>query len=100
MKIVVAIVVAFILFLQYEFWFAKGSMLTVWHLKHNIAQQQQTNQQLKERNDALVADINNLKEGNEAVEERARNELGMVKKGETFYQVVDPVRKASTKPKH
>ncbi len=85
--ILIALVFLFVL-LQYEFWIGKGSVISAWKQKDHISLQQQENDQLKQRNDALHADIADLKSGNHAVEERARSELGMVKKGETFYQVV------------
>lgn len=85
--ILIALVFLFVL-LQYEFWFAKGSVISAWKQKDHISQQQLENDHLKQRNDALHANIADLKGGNHAIEERARNELGMVKKGETFYQVV------------
>lgn len=75
--------------LQYELWFAKGGVLTMFQLKHDIKAQQILNKKLADRNKALVADIKDLKNGNQAVEERARDEMGMIKKGETFYQVVN-----------
>lgn len=85
--IVIALLVLF-LGLQYEFWFAKGSVISAWKLRDHIDTQQQLNDQLKKRNEAIRADITDLKSGDKAIEERARSELGMVKKGETFYQVV------------
>ncbi len=85
--IIIALVMLFAL-LQYEFWFAKGSVISAWKLKDHIATQQTQNAKLKQRNDALRADISDLKSGNRAIEERARSELGMVKKGEIFYQIV------------
>ena len=88
MKPIIIALVVLILLLQYELWFSQGGLITMWRLKHNIIQQKVINKQLKQRNAALIADINDLKHGNQAIEERARNELGMVKKGEVFYQIV------------
>ena len=85
--IVIALVMLFVL-LQYEFWFAKGSVISAWKLTDHISTQQMKNDKLKQRNDALHADITDLKSGNKAIEERARSELGMIKKGESFYQIV------------
>jgi cell division protein FtsB len=85
--IVIALVMLFVV-LQYEFWFAKGSVISAWKLKDHISTEQAQNDKLKQRNDALRADIADLKSGNKAVEERARSELGMIKKGESFYQIV------------
>jgi cell division protein FtsB len=88
MRLIIIAMVALFVLLQYEFWFAKGSVISAWKLKDHISTQQAKNDQLKQRNDAIRADIVDLKSGNKAIEERARSELGMVKKGETFYQIV------------
>lgn len=64
-------------------------MKDVWALDEAIAAQAEKNAHLKERNQTLFAEVDDLKQGLEAVEERARYDLGMVKKGETFYQIVD-----------
>lgn len=84
------IIIAGLLFIgaQYALWFSSGGIVQNWRLKTAILQLKQENATLLERNAELVADVNDLKQGNEAIEERARNDLGMIKKGETFYQVV------------
>lgn len=64
-------------------------MKDVWRLENAIAKQTAENAHLKERNQALIAEVDDLKQGLEAIEERARSDLGMIKKNETFYQVVD-----------
>jgi cell division protein FtsB len=76
------------LILQYPLWFGSGGVIAVWQLNREIAAQQAENAKLRERNNALDAEVKDLKQGSAAIEERARTELGMVKKGETFYQVV------------
>ena len=81
---------ALIVLLQYPLWLGKGSWLKVSELDKQVEAQRATNAKLKARNDALDAEVRDLKEGNEAIEERARLELGMVKRDETFYQVVKP----------
>lgn len=86
--IFVALSILFVL-LQFKLWFGEGSIKDVWHLEDAIAAQSSENAQLKERNQTLIAEVNDLKQGLDAIEERARSELGMIKKGETFYQVVD-----------
>ena len=88
MKPIIIALVLLLLLLQYELWFAKGGLLTAWHLNHSVAQQKQTNEKLKKRNTILSTDIKDLRSGKKSVEERARNDLGMIKKDETFYQVV------------
>ena len=74
--------------LQYPLWLGKGSWLKVSELDRQVATQRATNAELKARNDALDAEVRDLKQGTEAIEERARLELGMIKKDEIFYQVV------------
>ena len=73
---------------QYALWFSSGGLIQVWQLKHSIVQLKTENAHLVERNSILEADVQDLKKGNEAIEEKARHDLGMVKKNETFYQVV------------
>lgn len=89
MKVIIAALAILFVLLQYKLWFGEGSMKDVWRLEDAIAQQSNENAQLKERNQALIAEVDDLKQGLEAIEERARSELGMIKKNETFYQVVD-----------
>jgi cell division protein FtsB len=81
-----------LLALQYPLWIGKGSWMRVWDLDRSLAQQQAVNAKLKARNDALDADVKDLKQGTEALEERARLELGMIRRDEVFYQVVQPSR--------
>lgn len=88
MKLILFALVLLFLVLQYEFLFANGGLITTLRLKHSIEQQQQSNEKLEKRDAVLQANIVDLKKGNEAVEGQARNELGMVKQGEIFYQVV------------
>ncbi|MGZ5651601.1 MAG: cell division protein FtsB, partial [Usitatibacter sp.] len=90
MKFLGYILAALILALQYPLWIGKGSWLKVWELDRQLAQQREGNARLKARNDALDAEVRDLKQGLEAIEERARLELGMIKKDEIFYQVVTP----------
>lgn len=87
------ILLALLLALQYPLWFGSGSIPAVWHLRQQVEAQKIENAQLQERNNALVAEVMDLKHGLDAIEERARSELGMVKEGETFFHVVEgPVR--------
>ena len=96
MKIAAYVLIALLVLLQYPLWFGNGGVFAVWRLQREIAAQQKENTQLKERNQALEAQVNDLKQGLEVIEGQARSELGMVKKGETFYQVIDP--KPADKP--
>jgi len=89
-KTVVAVLVVLLVVLQYRFWFADGGMVEVHRLEQKVTAQRTENERLRERNRALAAEVHDLKRGLDAVEARARVELGMVRKGETFYQVVEP----------
>ena len=90
MKSIVVILLALFALLQYELWFAPDSLSTAYQLHKNIVAQITINKTLQERNAIFNADIRDLKNGNEAIEERARSDLGMIKKGEVFYQIVQP----------
>jgi cell division protein FtsB len=81
--------VVLLMLLQYPLWFGNGGLLTIWELRSEIAQQKVENARLRERNATLEAEVNDLKQGLAALEERARTGLGMVKKSETYYQVVE-----------
>lgn len=89
MKALTLIFVILIALLQYPLWLGKGSWLKVWDLNRQISQQQKLNAELKARNDAVDAEVRDLKQGFAAIEERARSELGMIKQDEVFYQVFE-----------
>ena len=89
MKLLAATLFAFLLTLQYHLWAGNSSVVDVWHTQDLIAAQQQENRLLKERNLAEEAEASDLKHGLEAIGERARAELGMIGKDETFYQIVN-----------
>jgi cell division protein FtsB len=89
MRIIAVILGLLFLVLQYDLWIGEGSLATVWRLEKEISTQKVENKNISERNESLVAEVNDLKKGDAAIEERARNELGMIKKGETYIQVVD-----------
>ena len=74
--------------LQYPMWLGKGGWLQVREYDRQLAAQRETNEKLKARNDALDAEVRDLKQGFDAIEERARLELGMIRRDEVFYQVV------------
>ena len=75
--------------LQYPLWLGKGSWLRVWNVNQQIDEQKVKNAAFKQRNETLNAEVRDLKQGNAAIEERARSELGMIKQDEVFYQVID-----------
>ena len=76
--------------LQYPLWFGHSSMPNAWRLEDKISQQKQENLNLTDRNRILESEVNDLKHGLAVVEEKARNELGMIKPNETYYQIVEP----------
>ena len=86
---ILAVILGLLFFvLQYDLWIGEGSLRTVWQLQEDITKQKKENKKISQRNESLVADVNDLRKGDAAIEERARNELGMIKKGETYIQVV------------
>lgn len=88
---IVALVLAFlIVVIQYPLWLGKGGWLRVWELDRQVKLQQQANDKLRQRNAGLDAEVRDLKQGFEAVEERARYELGMIRGDEVFFQIVPP----------
>jgi cell division protein FtsB len=88
MRVVTYILLVLLLLLQYPLWLGKGSWLKVWEMGQQVEAQKQTNEQTQKRNAALDAEVRDLKTGTDAIEERARSELGMVKQREIFFQVV------------
>jgi cell division protein FtsB len=84
--------------LQAKLWLGSGGLPDARELQRTVKQQRTENARLQQRNDALSAEVEDLKSGEAAVEERARSELGMVKPGETFYRVVEPHGAASIAP--
>ncbi len=89
MKNLIIILLILLAYLQYRLWMGEGGLLDVWELHREVENQRQENARLRERNEALNAEVLDLKQGLEAIEERAREDLGMVKEGEIFYQVVE-----------
>ena len=92
MRILAYTLAGFIALLQYPLWLGKGGWLRVWSLERQVQEQKQTNAGLVQRNGALDAEVRDLKQGFEAIEERARYELGLVKQDEVFFQTVRPAR--------
>jgi cell division protein FtsB len=79
-----------VLLIQYPLWLGKGGWVRVWDVDRQLAAQRAKNEMLQARNDALAAEVRDLKQGYEAIEERARFDLGMVRKDEVFLQIVEP----------
>ncbi len=88
-RAVTLILAILLLLLQYPLWLGKGSWLKVWDLSRQVEAQQQANQQTQARNAMLDAEVRDLKQGTEAIEERARSELGMIKRDEVFFQILE-----------
>ena len=89
---------ALTLLLQYPLWLGKGGWLRAWELERQVALQTSANDGLKRRNAGLEAEVKDLKNGLDAIEERARFELGMVKDNEVFFQVLDTAPASKPKP--
>jgi cell division protein FtsB len=83
------VLIALLIFLQYEIWSTNGGLSQAWKIKQSIAVVEQQNKELQEKNMILAADVEDLKHGDESVEEHARMDLGMIKKDEIFYQIVE-----------
>ena len=88
MKILGAILVGLIVLIQYPLWLGKGGWLRVWEVNRQLDAQQDKNRALEGRNTALAAEVRDLKQGTEAIEERARYELGLIRADEVFIQIV------------
>jgi len=89
LRILGGVLVALIIAIQYPLWLGKGGWLRVWELDHKLSLQRANNEVLQQRNDALAAEVGDLKNGYEAIEERARYELGLIKNNELFFQFID-----------
>ena len=87
MKILAGLLGALIILIQYPLWLGKGGWVRAWHVENDLSAQKGKNDGLDVRNAALAAEVRDLKQGTEAIEERARYELGMVKADEVFFQV-------------
>jgi len=101
MRLLLIVLVLLTAFIQYPLWLGKGGWMRVHELEQQIAAQNETNEALVARNNALAAEVQDLKSGTQAVEERARGEMGMVKEGEVFVQLLAPNEKQPvvSKPK-
>jgi len=88
MRSLLAILIVVLILLQLKMWFGEGGFRDVQRLQQRVEEQALENEALAQRNRQLQADVEDLRQGLEAVEERARSELGMIKEDEEFYQVV------------
>jgi cell division protein FtsB len=96
MKWLTLALAAAVALIQYPLWLGKGGWLRVWEVDQQISAQHGVNTKLQARNDALEAEVRDLKQGFEAIEERARSELGMIRHDEIFFQVLEPSRAAQS----
>jgi len=88
-KPVMILLAAILVLLQYRLWLSHDGLPSLLRLHQAVEKQRFDNTELKERNQVLAAEVQDLKSGLDALEERARSELGMVKPGETFFQIID-----------
>jgi cell division protein FtsB len=91
MRILLAVLVLLLILLQYTLWLGEGGFTDVHRLQQRVSEQQQENARLEQRNHQLEAEVQDLRQGYDAIEERARSELGMIREEEEFYQVVPGV---------
>ena len=90
MRLLTLLFITLIILIQYPLWFGRGGWMNVFDLQKKYQAQRAVNLELERENDALRAEVNDLKRGTDAIEERARDELGMIKKGEVFFEVITP----------
>ncbi len=90
MRVFIALLLLVTLYLQYALWFERGGIRDVEKLRESVAGQRAEIQELRERNEALAAEVVDLKQGLEAIEERARSDMGMIKEGEVFFRIPEP----------
>lgn len=90
MRLLAAVLAALLVLIQYPLWLGKGSWARVWEMDRQLRAQRAQNDALQARNDALAGEVRDLKEGLDAIEERARFELGLVRPDEVYIQVVEP----------
>lgn len=88
-KLTIAVLLVLLLGLQFNLWLGDFGLVRYWELEERVEAQKQVNERLDARNDQLQAEVIDLKHGTDALEERARSQLGMIKEGEEFYQVIE-----------
>ena len=95
MRFIAIVLASLLVLIQYPLWLGKGGWLRVWDMQRQVDVAHAKVDELKKRNAKLASEVNDLKDGTDAVEERARFELGMLKKGEVFIQVLDAQTKTA-----
>lgn len=96
MRIISVVLLIFLILLQHRLWFGKNSVTDYYSLIQDVERQESANKKLLTRNKILYADIADLRSGVQAIEESARNELGMIKENETFFRIIPSDEKQST----
>ena len=94
MKIIAFVLLSLLIWLQYKIWLQDGGIPEDIQLQQEVEEVKTEVQQLQERNSSLDAEVKDLKKGLDAIEERARSEMGMIKQGEVYYQVIEPDTKS------
>ena len=99
-RLITLALVVLIVLLQLKYWTGSGGVRDVDALRERVKAQAEENAELEQRNAALAAEVADLREGNTALEERARSELGLIKPGETFYRIVEtpPQKEPAAEP--
>ena len=95
-KIIAFVLLVLLIWLQYKIWLQDGGIPEVIQLQQEIEVVKTEVQRLQERNSSLDAEVKDLKKGLDAIEERARSEMGMIKEGEVYYQVIEPEKNKSS----
>ena len=98
MRLILICLTALLLLIQFPLWLGKGGWLRVWELDRQVSMAEKKNDELKARNAKLASEVEDLKQGTGAVEERARFELGMIKDNEIFVQILAPKADAASVP--
>ncbi len=89
MKILITVIILLIIHLQYRLWYGDGSIAEIRDYQQRLDDLKKLSEEKRQRNEALYAEVLDLRKGQEAIEERARDELGMIKEDETFFQVLE-----------
>jgi cell division protein FtsB len=92
MRLITIILAILLVLIQYPLWFGKGGWRRVWELDQQVTAAQKKNEEMKARNVILESEVRDLGQGTDAIEERARYEMGMIKQGEVFVQIVDQTK--------
>ena len=100
MKKIAFILLALLIWLQYKIWLQDGGIPEVLQLQQELEQVKSEVDKLQERNSSLDAEVKDLKKGLDAIEERARSEMGMIKEGEIYYQVIEPEKNDASADKN